>query len=175
MAFAQGGDSLELLGTSPPPVSSRAADLLIVSGSLTRRQAPLIRAVYDRMVEPRWVVAWGVCAISGGAYDNYATLPGLDRIVPVDVVVPGCPPPPAALREALLLLRSGRLRDPRRGAGPARVGEPDGPARAVGSSAASEWPILRGIGASAPGTDPAALDTAEGPETDEGREDVDRG
>ena len=79
---------------------------------------------YARLIEPRWVVAWGACAISGGAYDNYATIAGLSRILPVDVVVPGCPPAPEAFREALELLRSGAVRDPR-----------------VASSEGRDWPI----------------------------------
>jgi len=124
--MAEGDDFMEALGTGPPAVSSRAADLLIVAGSLTRRQVPLIREIYARMLEPRWVIAWGACAASGGAYDNYATISGLSRIVPVDLVVHGCPPQPEALREALNLLRSGAVRDPTRG-----------------SRETAEWPIQR--------------------------------
>lgn len=114
MSMVRGGDFFETLGTGPPAVSSRSADLLIVAGSLTRREAPLVREIYERMLEPRWVIAWGACAISGGPYDNYATISGLARILPVDLVVPGCPPGPEALRDALVLLRSGVARDPRR-------------------------------------------------------------
>ena len=126
MSMAQGGDFMEALGTGPPALSSRSADLLIVAGSLTRRQVPLLREVYVRMIEPRWVIAWGACAISGGAYENYSTISGLSRIIPVDLVVHGCPPKPEALRNALNLLRSGVLRD-----------------RAHGSSEPGEWPIQR--------------------------------
>ena len=108
--MAQGGDFFEALGTAPAPVSARSADLLIVAGSLTRRQVPLIRAIYARMLAPRWVIAWGACAISGGAYDNYATVSGLFQILPVDVHVAGCPPAPADLREALAQLREGPRR-----------------------------------------------------------------
>lgn len=110
MAWAQGGDAFEALGTAPPSVAARSADLLIVAGSVTWRQVPLLRGVYERMLAPRWVMAWGVCAISGGAYQNYATVPGLSRILPVDVHVVGCPPAPAALHQAL-----GELRDRARG------------------------------------------------------------
>jgi NADH-quinone oxidoreductase subunit B len=124
MSMVQGGDFFEAFGTGPPSASSRSADLLIVAGVLTRRQVPLVLDVYRRMVEPRWVIAWGACAISGGAYDNYATISGLSRILPVDLVVPGCPPAPEALREALELLRSGVLRDPD-----------------LASSESREWPI----------------------------------
>jgi NADH-quinone oxidoreductase subunit B len=126
MSMAQAGDFMELLGTGPPAASSRSADLLIVAGSVTRRLVPLIRGVYARMLEPRWVIAWGACAISGGAYDNYATISGLSQIVPVDLVVHGCPPTPEALREALGLLHSGAVRDPSRR-----------------SSESTDWPIQR--------------------------------
>lgn len=130
MAWAQGGDVFETLGSAPPAVSGRAADLLIVAGSLTRRQLPSLLELYERMCEPRWVIAWGACAISGGAYANYATISGLSRILPVDLVVPGCPPAPQALREALRMLRSGEARR-----------------RRLASSAAAERPI-REIGTS---------------------------
>jgi len=85
------------------------------------------------MLEPRWVVAWGACAASGGAYRNYATIHGLHHLIPVDVVVPGCPPPVTALREVLEHLRSGRARR--------RRGE------LLASRHPSEWPILRGASA----------------------------
>jgi NADH-quinone oxidoreductase subunit B len=126
MSMARGGDFFEAFGTGPPASSSRSADLLIVAGSLTRREVPLVREIYQRMLEPRWVIAWGACAISGGAYDNYATISGLSRILPVDLVVPGCPPGPVALRDALDLLRSGASRDPGRA-----------------SREALEWPIQK--------------------------------
>ena len=111
MSMARGGDFFEAFGTGPPAASSRAADLLIVAGSLTRREVPLVREIYQRMLSPRWVIAWGACAISGGAYDNYATISGLSRILPVDLIVPGCPPSPDAMRDALGVLRSGASRD----------------------------------------------------------------
>lgn len=114
MAMTQGGDFFEQLGSAPPAASGRAADLLIVAGSITRRQLPSILELYARMAPPRWVMAWGACAISGGAYSNYATIPGLSRILPVDVVVPGCPPAPQSLRGALESLRVDALRGQRR-------------------------------------------------------------
>ncbi len=125
MAIAQGGDFFEVLGSAPPAASGRAADLLIVAGTLTRRQLPSLLELYARMVEPRWVMAWGACAISGGPYDNYATISGLSRILPVDLVVPGCPPAPQALRDALEALRSGGPRR-RRLASSGAVGQPIG-------------------------------------------------
>lgn len=127
MAMAQGGDFFERLGSAPPAASGRAADLLIVAGALTRRQLPSILELYARMAPPRWVMAWGACAISGGAYSNYATIPGLSRILPVDVVVPGCPPPPQALRDALESLRAGALSSWRRASSGA-PGQPIGEA-----------------------------------------------
>jgi NADH-quinone oxidoreductase subunit B len=128
MAMAQGGDFFELLGSAPPAASGRAADLLIVAGSLTRRQLPSLLELHARMIEPRWVMAWGACAISGGPYQNYATISGLSRILPVDVVVPGCPPAPQALREALEALRAGTPRRTRlasSGAAGKPIGDPE--------------------------------------------------
>ncbi len=134
MAMSQGGDFFEQLGSAPPAASGRAADLLIVAGSITRRQLPSILEIYARMAPPRWVMAWGDCAVSGGAYANYATISGLSRILPVDVVVPGCPPAPQALRDALESLRAGALRGLRRassGAPGQPIGNPS-PAGEVG-------------------------------------------
>ncbi len=160
MSMVQGGDVFEALGTGPPAVSSRSADLLIVAGSITHRQRPLIRGIYERMLEPRWVIAWGACAISGGAYDNYATIPGLGRIVPVDLVVPGCPPRPTALREALVLLRSGAARDSERT-----------------SRDREDWPILRAaVAVESPASkeEPTARHAAGVEQRLEGSENVDR-
>lgn len=113
MSLAQGGDVFEALGSAPPTVSARSADLLIVAGTITKRQAPLILDIYERMVEPRWVIAWGVCAISGGPYQNYATIPGLGELLPIDVCVSGCPPSRADFRDALLLLHDRATRSER--------------------------------------------------------------
>ncbi len=133
MAWAQGGDVFETLGSAPPAVSGRAADLLIVAGTLTRRQLPSLLELYDRMCEPRWVIAWGACAISGGAYANYATISGLSRVLPVDLVVPGCPPALEALRDALQMLRSGEARRWRL----ASSGAAERPIREIGTSRGS--------------------------------------
>ena len=135
MAIAQGGDFFEALGSAPPAASGRAADLLIVAGTLTRRQLPSLHELYARMVEPRWVMAWGACAISGGPYDNYATISGLSRILPVDVVVPGCPPARQALRDALEDLRSGGPRR-RRLASSGAAGQPIGGLEPFGTAVA---------------------------------------
>lgn len=110
MSLSQAGDVFEALGSGPPAVSARSADLLIVAGSISRRQVPILLDAYERMVAPRWVLAWGACAISGGPYRNYATVHGLSRILPVDVHVRGCPPTPADFREALVRLRERAMR-----------------------------------------------------------------
>ena len=82
----------------------RQADLLIVPGRLSHKMAAPCRQVYDQMLEPKWVIAMGACASSGGMFNNYAILQGVDKIVPVDVYVPGCPPRPEALMEGILRL-----------------------------------------------------------------------
>ena len=82
----------------------RQADLLIVPGRLSHKMAAPLRQIYDQMLEPKWVIAMGACASSGGMFNNYAVLQGVDKIVPVDVYVPGCPPRPEALIEGILRL-----------------------------------------------------------------------
>ena len=84
--------------------SPRQADLLIVSGRVTHKMAPPLRQVYDQMLEPKWVIAMGACASSGGMFNNYTVLQGVDKIVPVDIHVPGCPPRPEALMEGIIRL-----------------------------------------------------------------------
>jgi NADH-quinone oxidoreductase subunit B len=85
--------------------SPRTADLMIVSGRVSQKMAAPLRQVYDQMLEPKWVIAMGACASSGGMFNNYAVLQGVDRIVPVDVHVPGCPPRPEALIEGFVRLQ----------------------------------------------------------------------
>jgi NADH-quinone oxidoreductase subunit B len=84
--------------------SPRQADLLIVSGRVVHKMAAPLRQVYDQMLEPKWVIAMGACASSGGMFNNYTTLQGVDKIVPVDIHVPGCPPRPEALMEGIVRL-----------------------------------------------------------------------
>ena len=84
--------------------SPRQADLLIVSGRVAHKMAAPLRQIYDQMLEPKWVIAMGACASSGGMFNNYAILQGVDKIVPVDIYVPGCPPRPEALMEGIVRL-----------------------------------------------------------------------
>ena len=84
--------------------SPRQADLLIVSGRVVHKMAAPLRQVYDQMLEPKWVIAMGACASSGGMFNNYTTLQGVDKIVAVDIHVPGCPPRPEALMEGIVRL-----------------------------------------------------------------------
>ncbi|MFN8545650.1 MAG: NADH-quinone oxidoreductase subunit B [Candidatus Binatia bacterium] len=96
---------IDRFGALLPRFTPRQADLLMVIGTVTMRQAPILKRVYEQMAEPKWVMAFGACASTGGFYDNYATLPGIDRIVPVDVYVPGCPPRPEVVLDGLMALQ----------------------------------------------------------------------
>jgi NADH-quinone oxidoreductase subunit B len=84
--------------------SPRQADLMIVAGRVSQKMAPVLRQIYDQMAEPKWVLAMGVCASSGGMFNNYAIVQGVDHIVPVDIYLPGCPPRPEMLIDAILKL-----------------------------------------------------------------------
>jgi len=91
---------MEKAGATP-----RQADLMIVSGRVSQKMAPVLRQVYDQMPDPKWVISMGVCASSGGMFNNYAIVQGVDHIVPVDIYLPGCPPRPEMLMDAILKLR----------------------------------------------------------------------
>lgn len=84
--------------------SPRQADLMIVAGRVSQKMAPVLRQIYDQMAEPKWVLAMGVCASSGGMFNNYAVVQGVDHVVPVDIYLPGCPPRPEMLLHAILKL-----------------------------------------------------------------------
>ena len=85
--------------------SPRQSDMMLVLGTITNKMAPVLRTIYAQMAEPKWVIAVGVCASSGGMYRTYATLQGIDRIIPVDVYVPGCPPRPESIIYGVMKLQ----------------------------------------------------------------------
>jgi NADH-quinone oxidoreductase subunit B len=85
--------------------SPRQADLIMVVGTISQKEAPVLKTVYDQMCEPKWVLAIGACTLSGGIYDNYAVVQGIDNIIPVDVYVPGCPPRPETFLDAIVKLQ----------------------------------------------------------------------
>jgi NADH-quinone oxidoreductase subunit B len=105
MSVAASRYDVARFGAEFPRFSPRQADLLMIVGTINCKQAPVLKRVYEQMCEPKWVMAFGVCASSGGFYDNYATLQGADRVVPVDVYVPGCPPRPEQVLDGLRLLQ----------------------------------------------------------------------
>lgn len=92
-------------GAEFPRFSPRQADLLMVVGTVTERQAPVLKRIYEQICEPKWVVSFGVCASSGGFYQNYSVTPGIDLVIPVDVYIPGCPPTPEQVLDALVMLQ----------------------------------------------------------------------
>jgi NADH-quinone oxidoreductase subunit B len=93
---------LARFGAERPSFSPRQSDLLMVMGTIAKKMGPIVRQVYEQMAEPRWVIAVGACASSGGIFDTYSVLQGIDRVVPVDVYVPGCPPRPEQILEGIL-------------------------------------------------------------------------
>ncbi len=92
-------------GSERPSFSPRQADLLMVMGTIAKKMAPVVKQVYLQMAEPRWVIAMGACASSGGIFDTYSVLQGIDRIIPVDVYIPGCPPRPEQVIDGLIQIR----------------------------------------------------------------------
>jgi len=91
-------------GAEIPRFSPRQSDLLWVVGTITHKNAPTLKRVWEQMCDPKWVISFGACASTGGFYDNYATVPGIDHVIPVDVYIPGCPPRPEQVMDALLML-----------------------------------------------------------------------
>ena len=122
MATGAGRYDLARFGMERFSATPRQADLMIVAGRVSQKMAPVLRQVYDQMPDPKWVISMGVCASSGGMFNNYAIVQGVDQVVPVDVYVPGCPPGPETLMHGILtlhdLIRTGQLlRSPGKGAG----------------------------------------------------------
>ncbi len=105
MAASASRFDLARFGSEVFRASPRQADLMIVSGRVCQKMAPVVRQIYDQMPEPKWVIAMGACASSGGVFNNYAVIQGVDKIVPVDVYVPGCPPRPESLIDAVMKLQ----------------------------------------------------------------------
>ncbi len=96
---------LDRFGAAFPRFSPRQADVLLVVGTISHKLAPVMKVIYDQMAEPKWVVAFGSCASCGGPYDNYATVQGIDTILPVDIYIAGCPPRPEAVLDAVIKLQ----------------------------------------------------------------------
>ena len=114
MATGAAHHDLARFGMEVFRASPRQADLMIVAGRVSQKMAPVLRQVYDQMAEPKWVISMGACASTGGMFNNYALVQGVDEIVPVDVYVPGCPPGPQSLMHGILTLQdkimSGEIR-----------------------------------------------------------------
>ncbi len=105
MAVSSSPYDTDRFGAALPRFSPRQADLLMVVGTVTHKQAPVLRRVYEQMCEPKWVMAFGACATSGGFYQNYAAVQGIDKIIPVDIYVPGCPPRPEMVIDGIMRLQ----------------------------------------------------------------------
>ncbi|HEX8685398.1 MAG TPA: NADH-quinone oxidoreductase subunit B family protein [Pyrinomonadaceae bacterium] len=143
MATTDSRHDLARFGSEVFRASPRQADVMIVSGRVSRKMAPVLRRIYDQMPEPKWVISMGACATSGGVFDNYAIVQGVDKIVPVDVYIPRCPPRPEMLIHAIMMLQDKVMRESLRDrddvpASEAYEAVPPGTLPAVGVSATNE-------------------------------------
>ena len=105
MSTAAAHYDVDRFGAGFPRFSPRQSDVLFVVGTVSHKLAPVLKTVYDQMCEPKWVVAFGVCASTGGFYNNYATVQGIDSIIPVHIYIPGCPPRPQMVLDGLMKLQ----------------------------------------------------------------------
>jgi NADH-quinone oxidoreductase subunit B len=105
MATMGSNYDLARFGSERMSFSPRQADMLLVMGTIAKKMAPILRQVYEQMAEPRWVIAVGACATSGGIFDTYSVLQGIDKVIPVDVYVPGCPPRPEQILDGIMRLQ----------------------------------------------------------------------
>lgn len=105
MGAVSGMFDISRFGAEVVRFSPRQSDLLLVMGTINYKQAPILKKIYEQMCEPKWVVAVGACAASGGFYDNYSVVQGIDEVIPVDVYVPGCPPRPEQILNAVMLVQ----------------------------------------------------------------------
>jgi len=112
MATMASNYDLARFGAERPSFSPRQADLLMVMGTIAKKMGPVLRQVYEQMAEPKWVMAVGACASSGGIFDTYSVLQGIDKVIPVDVYVPGCPPRPEQIIDGLMRIQDLVAKEP---------------------------------------------------------------